>query len=55
MPFLEWWFESHYVWAVVVTPLGSLLWAFYREYDLGWMMLCLVCLMLFHGKLRLSS
>ena len=40
MEFLTWWFEAHYIAALVLTPMWSFAWAIYQDYGFGWTLIC---------------
>lgn len=35
MNFLQWYFETHWIWATVLTPFTTFLWALYTDAT-GW-------------------
>lgn len=49
-PFLTWWFDTHWIWATLLTPFTTLLWAIYTN-STAWAFGC-VAAMLGHGTLK---
>lgn len=39
MTFIEWWFATHWIWATVLTPGMSFLYALFTE-QTGWAWVC---------------
>ncbi len=31
MDFINWYFDTHYIWSTILSPVGSMLWAIYHS------------------------
>jgi len=45
MDFITWWFVSHYIWALILTPGWSFLYALYADFDGSWIAVILARLL----------
>lgn len=44
MEFLSWWFNIHYIWALLLTPTLSFVWAVKFDASWVWIVLCVMCI-----------
>ena len=49
MDFITWWFEVHYIWSTLLTPVTSFVWLIYTDGN-GWRMVtCLLLALVWMG------